>query len=265
MIAIVLAGGYAKRLWPLTMNQPKALLPIANRSMIDYTIDKLTALCPQIERIVVSTNLKFQPQFQKWLSQKRLCNVELQPDSSLSEEEKLGAVKALANIVARFKNKDILVVAGDNLFSDDIKGFLTFFSQKQASTIALYHARDTNEVKDGSSVAVDNHKRVIDFIEKPLQPKTTLVGACIYAFTRGISNRLEQYLELKLPRDEPGKFIEWLHKQESVYGYMLKGFLLDIGTLESYKAADKFLSLNLPLEDLSNSPNKLATFSHNEP
>jgi glucose-1-phosphate thymidylyltransferase len=263
LIAIVLAGGYAKRLWSLTMNQPKALLPIANRPMIDYTIDKLTALCPQVGRIVVSTNLKFQLQFQKWLSQKEFRNVELQPDSSLSEQEKLGAVKALADIVAHFQNEEILVVAGDNLFSDDLKDFLAFFNRKQASAIALYHARNTDDVKDASAVAVDNDKRIIDFVEKPSQPKTTLVGACIYAFTRGISNRLEQYLELSLPRDEPGKFLEWLHKQEPVYGYMLKGFLLDIGTLESYKVADKFFSSNFNLKAYSTAQKNLAALSRN--
>jgi len=241
LIAIILAGGYAKRLWPLTLNKPKALLPIAEKPMIDHIIEKLTPLSPLITRIIISTNLRFQPQFLSWLKTRKNPNIELMPDDSRKEEEKLGAVRALADIAAKI-NEDMLVIAGDNLTTDNLKGFLHFFNEKHAPTIALYHAENIDEAGGGATVSVDNQGRILEFIEKPSNPKTTLVGACIYALPTKTCDRLKQYLELRLPTDEPGRFIEWLHKQEPVYGYMLKDYLWDIGTLESYQAADKFFS-----------------------
>ncbi len=242
MIAVILAGGYAKRLWPLTLDRPKALLRIAGKPIIDYVVEKLVPLNPPINRIVLSTNLKFQPQFQEWLRARKYRNIELVPDSSLREEEKLGAVKALANIVARRDKEDVVILAGDNLFTDNLDSFLSFFNDKQAPITALYHARSREEARRGATVTVDESGRILEFIEKPTHPKTTLIGACIYAFPAGIGKKLREYLELGLSSDEPGRFIEWLHKQEPVYGYVLKDYLWDIGTPELYKAADKFFT-----------------------
>jgi len=242
LIAIILAGGYAKRLWPHTLNKPKALLPIASKPMIDHIIEKLiplSPLSPFITKIIISTNLRFQIQFQSWLETRKYPNVELIPDDSRREEEKLGAVRALANIATRI-DEDTLVMAGDNLTTDNLKGFLHFFHEKRAPTIALYHAENIDEARSGATVRIDNEGKIVEFIEKPSDPKTTLVGACIYTFPARICNRFKEYLELRLPTDEPGRFIEWLHKQEPLYGYMLNDYLWDIGTLESYQAADKF-------------------------
>jgi glucose-1-phosphate thymidylyltransferase len=242
MIAIVLAGGYAKRLWPLTLDRPKALLPIAGRSAIDYVVGKLISLGPRLNRIVVSTNLKFQSQFQDWLEASQHQDIELIPDELLKEGEKSGAVRAIAEIVRTVGEQEMLIVPGDNLFTDDLRGFLRFFAERHAPTIALYHAESVDETRKGSNVAVDEDGRVFEFVEKPVHPKTTLVGAAIYAFPAGIRRRFRQYLGLGLNVDEPGRFVEWLHRQEPVYGYMFKDYVWDIGTLDSYRAADEFFS-----------------------
>jgi glucose-1-phosphate thymidylyltransferase len=242
MIAIILAGGYAKRLWPLTANKPKALLPISGKPIINYVVEKLLPLDPPISRIILSTNLRFQSQFEKWLKNAEYCHVELMPERSSKEEEKLGAVRALADIVEKIGTGDVLVLAGDSLFSDSLDSFLSFFHEKHAPTIALYYARSITEAKRGSTAVTSENRQIIEFIEKPTHPKTTLVGACVYAFPAGIGKRLKEYLRLGLATDEPGRFIQWLHKQEPVYGYVFKDYLWDIGTIESYKAADKIFS-----------------------
>jgi len=242
MFAVVLAGGYAKRLWPLTIDRPKALLPIAGKPLIDYVIEKLVPLNPQIGRIIVSTNLRFQSQFEDWLGASKPQGVELMPDSSVKEEEKIGAVKALADIIEKVEEEDVLVLPVDNLFTDDLENFIRFFRKKQAPTITLFNARNVDETTKGSSVAVDKDGKVVEFVEKPVQPKTTLVGAAVYAFPSGIRRRLREYLGLGLSVDEPGRFIEWLYKQEPVYGYMLTDSVWDIGTLDSYMVADEFFS-----------------------
>jgi glucose-1-phosphate thymidylyltransferase len=244
MFAVVLAGGYAKRLWPLTVNRPKALLPVAGKPVIDYVIEKLARLNLKIGRIVVSTNLRFQPQFEDWLGARigRTQGVELMVESSVKEEDKLGAVRALAEVVEEVGEEDVLVLPADNLFADDLEGFVRFFREKHASIVALFDARSVDEARKGSSVAVDEEGRVVEFVEKPVHPKTTLVGAAIYAFPAGIHRRLKQYLGLGLSVNEPGRFVEWLYEQEPVYGYMFKDYVWDIGTMESYWAADEFFS-----------------------
>lgn len=244
MIAIVLAGGYAKRLWPLTLNKPKALLPLAGRSMIDYIVGKLATLDPSMQRIILSTNMKFLNQFQKWLKAGQYRGVELFPENSRSEAEKTGAVRALADVIEKTGEHDVLVVAGDNLFTDDLNEFLRFFREKHASTVALYRARDLDEARRGSEVTVGEGGMILEFEEKPCRPKTTLVGGCIYAFQAGIGKRLREYLELHVSTDEPGRFIEWLCKQEPVYGYLLQHYLWDIGTVEAYKRASEYYAQN---------------------
>jgi glucose-1-phosphate thymidylyltransferase len=242
MIAVVLAGGYAKRLWPLTIDRPKALLPIAGRPMIDYVIEKLDPLEPPMRKILLSTNLRFQSQFQEWLETSKHRNIELIPEKSSSEEKKLGAIRALADIVDKADQDGVLVLAGDNLFTDKLESFIHFFYEKHAPTVALYHAKNLNETRKGSTVKVDKDGRIIEFKEKPEHPRATLVGACLYAFPAGINKRLREYLQLGLATDQPGKFIEWLHKQEPVFGFMLKDYLWDIGTMDSYRAANEFFA-----------------------
>jgi glucose-1-phosphate thymidylyltransferase len=255
MIAVVLAGGYAKRLWPLTKNRPKALLPIAGKPIIDYVVEKLAPLEPPMSKILLSTNQKFQVQFQKWLETSKHLNIELIPENSSSEEEKLGAIRALADIVHEAAPEDVLVLAGDSLFTDTLGSFIHFFSEKHAPTVALYRARNLTETRKGSTVKVDEDGRILEFEEKPMRPRTTLVGACLYAFPAGIKRKLGEYLQLGLATDQPGKFIEWLHKQEPVFGFMLKDYLWDIGTLDSYRAANEFFtrinqqSGNMPQEN----------------
>jgi glucose-1-phosphate thymidylyltransferase len=237
VIAVVLAGGYAKRLWPLTLNKPKALLPVAGKPIIDYVLEKILKINPPVRKIIVSTNLRFQPQFEEWLETRGYDDVELVPDSSRDECDKIGAVKALSNIASAI-SEEFLVLAGDNLFLDELNGFVKFFNEKHSPVVALYHARNLDEAKKSATVILNDNGRIMDFIEKPEDPKTMQVGACLYAFPARIGKSLKEYVELGLPQDEPGKFIEWLHKVEPVYGYMLNSYLLDIGTIESYREAE---------------------------
>jgi len=239
MIAIILAGGYAKRLWPLTLDKPKALLPIAGKSLVNYIVEKLVMLEPPLSEIILSTNLKFLPQFEEWLRKGSYHNVRIVPEKSRSEKEKLGAVKALADIVDKIQGEETLVLAGDNLFNDKLDGLVRFFHEKHAPTVALYHSRNLDETRKGSSVTIDENNVIREFVEKPSNPRSTLVGACLYAFPKDIMRRLREYLTLGQMTDEPGRFIEWLHLQEPVYGYLLKDYVWDIGTMDSYMAADE--------------------------
>jgi glucose-1-phosphate thymidylyltransferase len=242
LYAIVLAGGYAKRLWPLTLNTPKALLPIAGKPILDHIIEKLKALNPPLNKIVLSTNMRFQPQFQEWLNARAYGNVELAPDDAASEEQKPGAIQAMAKIIFASEDDDVLVIAGDGMFKDDLSGLLETFKRKNGAVVALYEVKSLEEAKRCAIIKSGNNDKIIEFTEKPANPQTKMACGAVYAFQKEVSKRLVVYLALGLPADQPGRFVEWLTKQEPVYGYMLKDYLWDIGTPQAYQACNEYFS-----------------------
>jgi glucose-1-phosphate thymidylyltransferase len=222
------------------LNIPKPLLPVAGKPILDYIFEKLEAFNPPLTKIVLSTNMRFQPQFQEWLAKSPYRNVELVPDDAASESQKPGAIKAMAAIICASEEDDVFVIAGDGMFKDDLTCMLQMFRGKKASVVALYQVTDLEVVKRSAIAVADKNGKIIKLIEKPANPQTTTVCGAVYIFKKGIKKRLEQYLGSNLPLDQPGCFIEWLYRQEPVYGYMLKDTLRDIGTIETYKDVDKF-------------------------
>jgi len=240
MMAVVLAGGYGKRLWPITRDVAKPLLPVAGRPVVDYLMEKFLPLKDCLNRIIVLTNSRFKGQFEDWAMRWTKLNVEVVSDGSSNEYEKPGAVGALAKI-AHMVGEEFLVVAGDCIYEDDLAGFIESFKSKRLTTVGVYQAEYVSQVKRGSSVLLGQDNRIIAFVEKPEAPLSWLVGAVVYAFPLRIKDRIVEYAGLGLPKDEPGRLIEWLHRVEPVYGYMLKGSVWDIGTPESYGEAEKYV------------------------
>jgi len=243
MKAVILAGGYARRMWPLTKNRPKHLLPVAGRPMLDYVMASLESV-PALEEIFISTNMRFQDQFKNYLdgvhTEKRL---RLFVEDTHSEEEKLGSVGALGYLI-RENNLDdeLLVIGGDNIFSFKMEDFIDYFYMKNANVIALYDLGDREKARLYGVVHIDGECRIVDFQEKPSDPQSTLVSTACYVFTRrGVQNIL-RYLEEGNDPDKMGHFIEWLYKHDDVYGYVFTGVWFDIGSLESYEAANKYFS-----------------------
>jgi glucose-1-phosphate thymidylyltransferase len=243
--AIVLAGGYATRLWPLTKGTPKALLPIAGKPILDYIVEKLQALQPPMDTIILSTNLLFEAQFEVWLATAGFRNVELVSDISRHENEKPGAIKAMAEIIQKMPDDDVLVIAGDGMFNDDLSGLLGVFEKKKESVAAIYEVVCLEDAKRCATVTLDHDNKIVTLIEKPFQPITKKVCGAVYLFKKGVKKELSNYLALGLPSDQPGRFIEWLCQHTPVYGYKLSDPLWDIGTHEAYKACDKYFDNNL--------------------
>jgi glucose-1-phosphate thymidylyltransferase len=237
MRAIILAGGYAKRMGQVAAELPKSLLPIAGRPAIDYILDKLTEIAP--ENILLTTNIKFKPAFESWLTSKHLTNIELVVEQSRSEKEKLGAIGALAQLAPKLKPDDYLVICGDNIFTSSLNGMLEFYREKRKAVVAVYHQKSLEQVKLGSAVTLRSDNRIISFEEKPKKPTTTFVGACIYILPYESLLRTKQYLNLSGKMDEPGNFIAWLCRQEEVYAYMLHSYVWDIGTPKGYEELQK--------------------------
>ena len=213
---------------------------MAGKPLINYLMEKFIYIRDAVSEVWVLTNERFKGQFEKWAEKYPLLSIKIISDGSSDEFEKPGAVGAMAKI-APLIDGDFLVMAGDCIYEDDLDGFLGFFVNMGKPVVAVYQAVEIDQVKRGSAVILDVYGRISSFIEKPENPSTSLVGAVIYAFPSWVKNRLVEYVGLGLPRDEPGRFIEWLHRVEEVYGYVLKGNVWDIGTLEAYLKAEDML------------------------
>ncbi len=232
MKTVILAGGYATRLWPITKTKAKPLLPMGRKKIIDFIYEKVVKFNFPI---VVSTNMRFKADFEKWAEDK---DVELIVENTKSEEEKLGAVKALAEL-SEIIDDEMLVIAGDNIFSFNLDDFVSKYDSLKRPLIALYDVGDLELAKRYGVVELDG-SRVVEFYEKPEKPKSTLVGIGIYALSKEAVNLLGEYTK-EGRKDNLGDFISWLSKHIDVYSFTFNdGNWYDVGNADSYLEAFRF-------------------------
>ena len=233
MKAVVLAGGYATRLWPVTKHRPKMMLPVGETTVIDRILGELET-DDRISEVFVSTNERFATDFETHLSESGFEKPKLTVEETTEEDEKFGVVGALAQLVDRegIADEDLLVIAGDNLISFDVAEFIDFFETKGTPTIAAYDVGSREKAKSYGLVELDGDQ-VVDFQEKPEDPNSTLVSIACYAFPAD-SVRFEEYLSGGNNPDEPGWFIQWLVETDAVSAFTFDGAWYDIGTPESY-------------------------------
>jgi glucose-1-phosphate thymidylyltransferase len=233
MQAVVLAGGYATRLWPITKHRPKMLLPVGDSTVIDRIFAELEA-DDRVDDVYVSTNERFAEDFRAHLEHSPFEQPTLSVEETTEEAEKFGVIGALAQLVEREGiDDDTLVIAGDNLISFDISDFLDFFERVNTPTLAAYDVGSRERATSYGVVDVEDD-RVVDFQEKPDDPKSTLVSIACYAFPAETLPQLDAYLAGDNNPDEPGWFIQWLYQRQPVHAFTFDGAWFDIGTPESY-------------------------------
>ncbi|MFD1514142.1 sugar phosphate nucleotidyltransferase [Halomarina rubra] len=233
MDAIVLAGGFATRLWPITRNRPKMLLPVGDTTVIDTLLEDFED-DDRVEDVYVSTNEAFADTFAEHLEESSFEKPILSIEDTSEEDEKFGVVGALAQLVDRESlDDDLLVVAGDNLVGFDLSEFVDFFEQEGTPSIAAYDVGSREKAKSYGLVELDG-KQVVDFQEKPDNPKSTLVSIACYAFPKDVVSEFETYLADDGNPDEPGWFIQWLQSQQTVNAFSFDEAWFDIGSAEGY-------------------------------
>lgn len=233
MDAIVLAGGYATRLWPITKHRPKMFLPIGESTVIDRIFQALEA-DDRIEDVYVSTNERFAGEFRSHLATQSYEKPVVSVEETTAEDEKFGVIGALAQLVDRESlDSDTLVIAGDNLISFAVGEFLDFFQNSDGPAIAAYDVGSADRATEYGVVALDGD-RVVDFKEKPDDPSSSLVSIACYGFPAETLGELSVYLDDDNNPDEPGWFIQWLVDREPVRAFPFDGAWFDIGTPESY-------------------------------
>jgi glucose-1-phosphate thymidylyltransferase len=236
MKAIVLAGGYATRLWPITKDRPKMFLPVGDSTVIDLIFEELEA-DDRISEVFVSTNERFADDFEAHLADSPFEKPTLTVEDTTAEAEKFGVIGALDQLVDREGiEEDTVVIAGDNLISFAVSDFIDFFEDHDAPTLAAYDVGSRQLARSYGLVELDG-ERVVDFQEKPDEPKSTLVSIACYGFPAETLPELETYLADGNNPDEPGWFVQWLQSREAVYAYTFDGAWFDIGTPESYLEA----------------------------
>lgn len=238
--AIVLAAGYATRLYPLTENTPKPLLNIAGKPIIEHIIKKLNQI-DLINKIYIVTNDKFEQYFKKWLSNFDVEKpIEIINDGTKSNQDRLGAIGDINHtITSKNLDNDLIVVAGDNLFELSLKDVANFFKKRKSNVIVLHDVKDIELAKHYGIVEVNNGI-IINFEEKPLNPKSTLASTGIYLFPKKTIFLIKKYIDQGNNPDKTGSFIEWLHKRDVVYSYVSDKKWYDIGSIEQLEKANKY-------------------------
>jgi len=233
MDAVVLAGGYATRLWPITKDRPKMFLPVGETTVVDRLLADLET-DERIEDVYVSTNERFAEDFRKHIAHSPYEKPQLSVEETAEEDEKFGVVGALAQLIDRENvDDDLLVVAGDNLVSFDLSAFVDFYDRTETPALAAYDVGSRERATAYGLVELDG-ERVVDFQEKPDEPESTLVSIACYAFPADVLPQFEAYLAGDSNPDEPGWFLQWLQTRRAVHAFEFDEAWFDIGSPEGY-------------------------------
>ena len=229
MKCIIIAAGYATRLYPLTENFPKPLLEVGGKPILDHLIFDIE---PMIDEFIVVTNHKFAKIFEKWASNKR--NVRIIDDGTQTNETRLGAVKDI-QLAAKDIEDDALVMAGDNLLDFSLKGFVEFAKQKKTSCVMCHKENDLKKKQKTAIITVDAENKILSYEEKPKEPKGNLAVPPFYIYRHEDIERIQEALDEGCGYDAPGSFAAWLSHKTPMHAYIMPGHRYDIGDLKSYE------------------------------
>lgn len=236
MIALILAAGYATRLYPLTKDTPKPLLPIqGTRTILDLLMDRLEVL-EEITEILIVTNERFFGAFQQWhLGYGGTKPVRILNDGTSSPDTRLGAVGDIQYVIEREQLKeDLLVLAGDNVLGFGLEGYLNYFHQVDKDCILVRTVDDIRELRSVGVAELDDEMRVLSLEEKPQTPRTNIGVFALYIYKRSTLPLFSRYLAEGGNPDAPSYFPEWLHSRQEIRAYFTEGTIEDVGTPEAY-------------------------------
>jgi len=233
--AVVLAGGYATRLRPLTDDVPKPLLPVGGRPILDWILAKIREVA-EVDETHVVTNSRFASDFVEWAPP----GVIVHDDGTSTNEDRLGAIGDLKYVIDRAEiDDDLLVVAGDNLFEFSLSDYVRFWrSHESSAAVALYDCGDLRLATGYGIVEVDADDRITFFVEKPESPPSTLAAIATYLYARPQLPLINEYLAEGNAPDQAGSLVAWLYPRQPVYGYRFAGDWFDIGDRAQLLEAD---------------------------
>jgi len=243
--AIILAAGYATRLYPLTKNLPRTLLPIAGKPILEYTVEQIAA-CPGIDRIFLVTNNLFFPNFARWLntyspSNPPIPEIVLVDDGTRSNAERRGSIgDLLLAIESQMIDDDTLVICSDKMFEFKLSDFVECFKKRREAMNACFDTGDVEEIRGKHGcVVLDRERKIVEFQEKPDKPKSTIQSIAFYIFPGKNLPLVQEYLEGGGTPDAPGFLVQWLCQRIPLYAYIFSEPCFDVGTPETYRWVDR--------------------------
>ncbi|MGI8889398.1 MAG: nucleotidyltransferase family protein [Chthoniobacterales bacterium] len=246
MNVLILAAGYATRLYPLTLTKAKPLLEVAGKPMIEWVLDNLAPI-PDLGTIYVVTNDKFAKDFQEWADRYNQSHGKMSfkivNDGSKDDSDKLGAIGDIRYVLTQeeLTGEPMIVVAGDNLFSEPLTEFAEQ-AKGSAATLATYDVDDLEAMKKYSSIKTNAEGVITHFEEKPAKPDSTITGIALYYFAAETRELFTTYIAAGNNPDQPGRFIQWLYTRRPVKTYQIKGTWYDIGSKETLEQANKIFA-----------------------
>lgn len=236
MKCLILAAGYATRLYPLTENFPKPLLKVGDRTILDWLVDDISQSA-LVDGFVIISNHKFASHFRTWASSRagEGIRVDVVDDGTSTNETRLGAVKDIQFAIDSLGiDDDLLVIAGDNVLDFSLVRFVEYASSKGGSCIMRYYEPDEARLRKCGVVKVDADDRILGMVEKPSQPESHWCCPPFYFYSKEDARRVREGIDAGCGIDAPGSFIAWLSTVSPVYAMEMPGKRFDIGNLESY-------------------------------
>lgn len=234
MKCLILAAGYATRLYPLTENFPKPLLTVGEKTILDWLIDDIDTL-GEVDEYVVISNHKFAHHFDKWASEKTQ-KITVVDDMTETNETRLGAVKDIEYAIEKLGlDDDMLVIAGDNVLDFSLTKFISYAKEKNTACIMRYYEPDEKKLLKCGVVTIDENDKVIRMTEKSPTPETHWCCPPFYYYTQEDAKLITKGIESGCGTDAPGSYIAWLCGETAVHAMEMPGSRYDIGNLESYK------------------------------
>ena len=236
MTSIILAAGYATRMYPLTLNYPKPLLEVGGKKIIDWLIEDLEKA--GVERTVVVSNHKFISQFQAWAEGRE--NIIVVDDGAEDNDHRLGAVKDIEFAIEKANiDDDIVVLAGDNVLNFSLSSFIDYGREKKTSCIMRHEEKDKNKLRKTGVIEINEDELVLNMEEKPKEPKSNWAVPPFYYYTKEDKDLIKEGIASGCGTDAPGSFVSWLVKTRPVHAYRMIGERFDVGSIEGYEKIKK--------------------------
>lgn len=238
MKCLILAAGYATRLYPLTENFPKPLLKVGKKTILDWLVDDLNT-ADLIDEYVVISNHKFANHFSSWAKTKKM-KITVVDDMTSTNETRLGAVRDIQFAMKQLNiDDDCLIIAGDNVLDFSLTKFVSYALEKKTSCVMRYYEKSDKKLTKSGVLSVDKDDLVKEMEEKPSLPKSHWCCPPFYFYTKEDSHRISEAIKEGCGVDAPGSFIAWLCKKTTVHAMEMPGSRYDIGNLESYELVQK--------------------------
>jgi glucose-1-phosphate thymidylyltransferase len=248
MMAIILCAGFGTRLYPLTRDRAKALLPLGGRPILDYLVDQLLDL-PGLTAVHVVSNHRFIDQFENWQHeiQPRInaANIRfhLHDDGASSETERLGANGDLAYVLQKIElTADVLIAAGDNVLQFDIRPIWAQFRQNERNLVMAIREDDPERLKRTGVIVLNEEDQLVGFHEKPSEPISPWSCPPFYFLNQVALQALNPFLTRSDLPDAMGHLIAYLIDKVPVYAFKVRGRRLDVGNIDSYQEAKNWYS-----------------------